>query len=155
MLHEQFKNNQCSSTRLKLLVLIMQTIGFRDIIDRLIHNNTKDRFSFQWQKQVRCYNNLNEIQHTKYLTKHVEYGFEMICPHENYAISSLNQRQLIDFVNISSLGYLPVTQGKNHLVETLCISNARHYYSVKVKSNLSSNYIHNICQGALACHTYL
>ena len=37
----------------------MQTLQFRDIILRLIHENVKDKHSYEWLREIRCYNNLN------------------------------------------------------------------------------------------------
>lgn len=68
----------------------MQALHFRDIIDRVMQNNVKEENGFEWQREIRCYYNGNEIVHTKYLTKHIEYGFEMVCPNYNYALATLS-----------------------------------------------------------------
>jgi hypothetical protein len=62
---------------------------------------------------------------------------------------------MIEMVNIAGLGYLPILRGSNSIVEMISNANARSYFSVGLKSNLSSNYLHNLCQGALSSNAYL
>lgn len=62
---------------------------------------------------------------------------------------------MIEMVNVAGLGYLPVLKGTNCIVEMVSNANARSYFSVALKANLSSNYLHNLCQGALSSNAYL
>lgn len=76
MIKEEFHNSSSLlAGNYKLSVLLMQAGHFRDILLRLIQNNVKDDNSYDWQKEIRCYYNGNDIAHTKYLTKTVDYGY--------------------------------------------------------------------------------
>lgn len=78
-----------------------------------------------------------------------------MCPNYSYTLSTLSEKQMIEMVNVAGLGYLPVLKGNNSIVEMISTTNARSYFSVALKSNLSTNYLHNLCQGALSSNAYL
>lgn len=78
-----------------------------------------------------------------------------MCPNYSYTLSTLSEKQMIEMVNVAGLEYLPVLKGNNSIVEMISTTNARSYFSVALKSNLSTNYLHNLCQGALSSNAYL
>lgn len=139
----------------KLSALLMQAGHFRDIILRLIHCNAADDSAYEWLREIRSYYNGNDLAVTKYFTRAVEYGYEFVCANYSFTIATLSERQMVELVNTAALGYVPILEGNNQVVQALCNSNARSYYSVALKTSLSTTFLQNVCQGALSSSTYL
>lgn len=82
---------------------------------------------------MRNYYNGNDLAITKYFTRSIDYGFEFVCANSGFIIATLSESQLIDMVNTSGLGYIPVLHGKNQVLQALCNSNARSYFTIALK----------------------
>ena len=57
--------------------------------------------------------------------------------------------------NTVGLNYLPILHGDSDVVNQFCIANAKSYHCLYLQPQLSHNFLHNICQGALASNTFL
>jgi len=58
-------------------------------------------------------------------------------------------------VSTSALNYLPVLVDNGDVVAQFCTANAKSHFSINLQPLLSTTYLHNLCQGALASSTFL
>lgn len=129
-----------------MLVLLAQSICFRDIILELKLLNIKSPDSYSWLKHIRTSYECEPVQ-IEYLNVSIPYGNEFVCMESNpLLITTLSEKAIVQTVNsMVGCNNVPIVC-KSYLSE-LAIYNAKPYNSICLISGQETRLVQATIEG--------